>query len=124
VAHGKILTGLCAKKGVRVRYQDGQNSYREREKALKWLSKSGDAIIATNIFDEGVDCRQINAVILAAGTKSAPALFQRTGRAARKKETDNYAIIIDFIDNHHRKLAEHSKRRYNLIKREKGFAIL
>jgi superfamily II DNA or RNA helicase len=109
---------------VKVRYQDGRHSYAQREKALKWLSKTGDAIIATNIFDEGVDCRQINAIILAAGTKAAPALFQRTGRAMRKKSDENYAIIIDFIDHQHKKLAEHSNRRYNLIKKEKGFTIL
>jgi superfamily II DNA or RNA helicase len=124
VAHGQILVGLCEKKGISVRYQDGRHSHSEREAALKWLSKTGDAIIATNIFDEGIDVKNINAVILAAGTKSAPALFQRTGRATRRKEVDNYAIIIDFIDKQHPKLAEHSIRRYNLIKREKGFTIL
>ena len=124
VKHGQILTELCTKQGVKVRYQDGRHSYAQREKALKWLSKTGDAIIATNIFDEGVDCRQINAIILAAGTKAAPALFQRTGRAMRKKSDENYAIIIDFIDHQHKKLAEHSNRRYNLIKKEKGFTIL
>jgi superfamily II DNA or RNA helicase len=124
VKHGQILTELCTRKGVKIKYQDGSHSYAQREKTLKWLASTGDAIIATNIFDEGIDCSQINAVILAAGTKSAPALFQRTGRATRRKETDNYAIIIDFIDNHHPKLAEHSKRRFNLVKREKGFNIL
>lgn len=124
VKHGKILRDLIASKGVKVTYQDGKNTTSERRKALAWLSKNSGVLIATNIFDEGIDVSAIDAIILAAGTKSAPALFQRTGRAIRKKEHDNYAIVIDFIDKQHTKLLEHSLKRYNLIKNEKGFTIL
>jgi superfamily II DNA or RNA helicase len=124
VVHGKILLDLLKKERVKAKYVDGAASYPEREKALQWLSTTGSVIIATNIFDEGIDVKDINAVVLAAGTKAAPALFQRTGRATRKKSIDNYAIVIDFIDTQHPKLLEHSMRRYNLIKNEKGFTIL
>jgi superfamily II DNA or RNA helicase len=125
VKHGKIIRELAQRESVRTLYVDGGNTYGEREKALKHLSSGKiDAIIATNIFDEGIDVKDISAVVLAAGTKSAPALFQRTGRAIRRKENENYAIVIDFIDQQHRKLYEHSMRRYNLIKHEKGFTIL
>jgi superfamily II DNA or RNA helicase len=122
--HGRMLLDLAKSEGIRANYIDGSNAYNERDKALRWLEKSGDALIVTNIFDEGVDCNAIDSVILAAGTKSAPTLFQRAGRAVRKKEKDNYAIVIDFIDRQHPKLLEHSIRRYNLIKNEKGFTLL
>jgi superfamily II DNA or RNA helicase len=125
VAHGQILQQVMEDVGIKVAYMDGKNSYAEREKALKLLEKGKkDVIIATNIFDEGVDVNSLSAVVLAAGTKSAPALFQRTGRAIRKKEKDNFAIVVDFIDLHHPKLMEHSARRYQMVKSEKGFVIL
>jgi superfamily II DNA or RNA helicase len=110
---------------MRAKYLDGDNTQGEREKALKLLSRDKlDCVIATNIFDEGVDVEDIGAVILAGGTKSAPALYQRSGRAMRKKEESNVAIIIDFFDHHHPKLLEHSERRYELIKGQPGFTII
>jgi superfamily II DNA or RNA helicase len=125
VAHGKILLEKLQNNGHNVRYLDGSNTTYERERALKDIEKGRlDAIIATNIFDEGIDVKSISGVILGAGTKAAPALFQRTGRAIRKKETENYAIIIDFIDKQHPKLLEHSKKRFNMVKNTKGFEII
>lgn len=124
VAHGKILNHLLAKNGVACQYVDGGTSYPEREKALKWLMDKGNVIIATNIFDEGVDVVGLNAVILAGGQKAPETLFQRIGRTTRKKAADNYAIIIDFIDSYHPTLLDHSMQRYNLIKNEEGFTIL
>ena len=127
-AHGELLRELLADDGIRVDYCDGKNSkVAERERALKRIKDDKlDVIVCTNIFDEGIDVNDINAIVLAGGTKSAPALFQRTGRAIRRKddENENYAIIIDFIDQTHRILYEHSIARYNLVKNEKGFTIL
>lgn len=125
VTHGRIIEDVMKNMGIASAYVDGSDSYAERNRALNMLSKGKiDAVICTNIFDEGVDVEDIGGVILAAGCKSAPALFQRTGRAIRKKEDDNFAIIIDFIDNHHQKLHEHSIVRYEMIKNEKGFVIV
>jgi superfamily II DNA or RNA helicase len=124
IAHGKILLDLCHKAGIRTRLVTGATIYSDRQDDINWLAHDGDALIATNIFDEGVDAKHINSIILAAGTKSAPALFQRAGRAMRKKGEENYAIIIDFIDNQHPMLAKHSQRRYDLVKAERGFTIL
>jgi superfamily II DNA or RNA helicase len=126
-AHGELLTGLIKEQGVRTLYCDGRHSGSEREGALDALRKDRiDCIVATNIFDEGIDVHDINAIVLAAGTKSAPALFQRTGRAIRKKSeaVGNYAIIIDFIDDTHRILRDHSTLRYEMVKNEPGFTIL
>lgn len=126
VEHGKVVEKALLNEGLMAKFITGQNTMAERESALNWLrSNNGQVIVATNIFDEGIDVHEINAVILAAGTKSAPALFQRTGRALRNKGDEaNFAIIIDFIDYQHGKLLEHSLARYRLIQSEPGFAIL
>ena len=125
VKHGKILEKMIKEVGVDCVFLSGSTDTSTRERLLKQLD-SGElsCLIATNIFDEGISINGINAIILAAGTKSAPALFQRTGRGLRTKEDGNYCIIIDFIDTQHSKLMSHSMKRYNLIKNEKGFHIL
>lgn len=121
--HGLILEEMLA--DLQVKYLDGDSTQSERERAIKHLERGRlNVIIATNIFDEGVDADAIGAVILAAGNKSAPALFQRTGRAMRRKEDNNWCLVIDFIDRQHPKLFEHSQRRFELVKQEKGFVIL
>lgn len=123
--HGHLLAELIHDAGVRIAYMDGKNAADERERALALISKDKlDAIVATNIFDEGIDVNEISGIVLAAGTKSAPALFQRTGRAIRRKADENYAIVIDFVDNTHKNLYEHSIARYELVKNEPGFVIL
>ena len=125
IKHGKMLFKKCQEAGINTMYQSGVNPAGERAKALKWLSRSGSCIVCTNIFDEGIDVKDINVIINGAGCKSAPAVFQRAGRAMRKKEDDkNYAIIMDFMDKQHPRLLDHSRQRYNLIKNTKGFTIL
>lgn len=125
IEHGEILKkALNEQPHIKCQFASGQNDKYERSKILKKIQNGElNVVIATNIFDEGIDVQNISAVILAAGTKSAPALFQRTGRAMRKKE-DNYAIIIDFIDRQHPMLAKHSEKRFKLISDEPGYKIL
>lgn len=124
--HGRILEDVMKSMSMRAQYVDGSNTAEERERALRMLAKDKlDIIICTNIFDEGIDVGEIGAVILAAGCKSAPALFQRTGRAVRaKEEGNNFAVIIDLWDNHHPKLLEHSQKRFDLVSKERGFVII
>lgn len=123
--HGVLLDKMVKAAGLRSEYVSGKDAVKVREKALDKIAKDRlDVLVCTNIFDEGVDVNNIGAVILAAGNKSAPSLFQRTGRAIRRKEEDNYAVIIDFIDAQHPKLLEHSAKRYNLVKNTEGFTIL
>ncbi len=125
LAHGRILEQAMTASGLRVRLVTGADDVRTRVKALSALAGSGaDVIVCSNIFDEGVDVKDVSAIILAAGTKSAPALFQRTGRAIRKKDDGGNAVVVDFIDRQHRTLERHSLMRYSLVKSEPGFTII
>ena len=72
-----------------------------------------DVIIATSIFDEGVDLPSLDVIILAAGGKSSVKLTQRVGRVLRPQEGKK-ALIIDFIDTP-KYLIEHYKRRRSIL---------
>lgn len=103
----------------------GETSYEDREMQLEKLAAGEiNGLICTNILDEGIDVKEVDTIINAAGMTSAPSLFQRTGRATRKKETDNYCMVIDFMDHQHHSLLEQSMKRYNHVKRQPGFKII
>lgn len=125
IRHINILHDLLTGKGLTVGVATGSASTRERKETLDALASGGyDCILCSTIFDEGVDLPDIGGVVLAAGNKSAPALLQRTGRAIRLKEENNYAVIVDFYDKTHRMLEKHAKMRIDIIKNEPEFRIL
>ena len=123
--HITILHAMLCERGLSVGVATGSADSRERKKTLDSLASGGyDCIICSTIFDEGVDLPDIGGVVLAAGNKSAPALLQRTGRAIRLKEKDNFAVIVDFYDTTHRMLEKHAKTRIEIIQQEPEFRIL
>jgi superfamily II DNA or RNA helicase len=125
IAHVENLTNGLQAQGLNVGVATGSVDTFERKRMLDRLDNGNhDCIVASTIFDEGVDLPNIAAVVNAAGLKSPYALLQRTGRAIRKKEDDNWAIIIDFIDLHHRTLTRHSAERIHIVQSEPEFKII
>ncbi len=123
--HCKNIKDLSDSTGLGFQLLTGKDSYEHRGSQLgKLADGSIDGIICTNILDEGIDIKEVSAIINAVGQQSAPPIFQRTGRAARKKETDNYCIVVDFIDRQHPGLFGHSMKRYSHVKSQPGFKIL
>ena len=99
----------------------GKASNDERAAAIAGV-KAGKVkcIIATAIFDEGIDLPNIRKVILAGGGKSIVKSLQRVGRGLRKAEGKDTVEIVDFFDEHHFFLKNHSKTRMKLWV-EQGF---
>jgi superfamily II DNA or RNA helicase len=80
-----------------------------------------DCIVASNIFNEGIDLPELDVVILAAGGKSSIQLTQRVGRVLRLKKNGTKAIIVDFQDKP-KHLAKHYKKRRALL--EEDFEVI
>jgi len=80
-------------------------------------------VMATTIFDEGIDIPELLKVILASGGKSQVKLLQRIGRGLRKADGKSTVEIIDFSDTHHAMLKRHADER-RAVWREQGFTIL
>lgn len=78
-------------------------------------------IIATSIFDEGIDLPEREVIIMAAGGKSSIKCTQRVGRVLRLHPDKDRAVVVDFFDNC-KYLVNHSKRRCELYE-EYGFKI-
>lgn len=126
VSHAKQLTEMIEEAGVRVDLCTGKTDAKTRQKSLDKLEKGKiDCIVASTIFDEGINVESLGSIVLAAGGKSIPSLYQRIGRSMRRKDgEENYCIVIDFIDRQHGILYNQSKQRMNIIKGEKEFKII
>lgn len=121
--HGENLTELLKEQGVYSEFINGELDSDIRKRQLADV-KSGKlkVLIATTVLDEGVDISGIHALIMSAGGKSLRQTLQRVGRILRRKEGDNSAIVIDFVDRTHKNLFAHSEERLRLYKQE-GFEI-
>lgn len=60
--------------------------------------QEGAVLIASNIFDEGVDIPEVSVLIVAGGGESYTKNIQRVGRALRPKQDKDYVLIYDFLD--------------------------
>jgi superfamily II DNA or RNA helicase len=120
--HGKILLDLLNTK-LRAESLDGSNSTSQRQNAVNGIKDgSVDVLIASKIFDQGVDIPELDALILAGSGKSSGRALQRIGRVIRKADNKKLAVVVDFADNC-KYLKEHSKLRLKVYKTEPGFKI-
>jgi superfamily II DNA or RNA helicase len=120
--HGKILYEAF-KPHIKCALLDGSNDKQEREQVKQDLQdRKIDCILASRIFDVGVDLPSLSGLVLACGGKSSVRALQRVGRVIRKYPGKKQAVIIDFVDQAPY-LYSHSKTRYKVYKSEKGFDV-
>lgn len=106
IEHGQYLyNALCGNKI----YCHGSN--KERYKNLN----DYNCIVASNIFNEGIDLPELDVVVLAAGGKSSIQLTQRVGRVLRPSINKDRAIVVDFIDDRPKYLKDHYAKRRAIL---------
>ena len=108
---------------------NGSHSSSIREKWLeKMRRREAPVTIATSIFDEGVDVKPLDGLILAGSGKSCTRALQRVGRVLRNfsDEMSGYvkkdAFVVDFQDNMKYMLG-HSRKRRKIYETEPRFVI-
>jgi superfamily II DNA or RNA helicase len=115
IEHGQNLFDMLTAEGEDVVFLNGSVDKKDREDNMHKI------VIATSIYDEGVDLPHLKVLILAAGGKSAIKVIQRVGRLLRKYPGKDMAIIHDFQDRC-KWLVDHYKERRNLL--EEDFVIV
>jgi superfamily II DNA or RNA helicase len=120
--HGKALYKLF-QQHIKCAILDGSNSKEEREQVKQDLMYHKiDCVLASKIFDIGVDIPSLSGLVIACGGKSTVKALQRVGRVIRKYPGKKYAVIVDFIDQAPF-LETHSKTRYKVYRSESGFDV-
>lgn len=125
IKHAIILFEDLVKEIDKITYLTGQESSTKIQKSIKDF-KNGkiQVLIATPLFDEGVDIQEIDAIIMAGGGQSTIKTIQRLGRGIRKTKQKNSVTIVDFLDLHHPILYRHSMKRLRIYQRERAFKVL
>jgi len=96
-----------------------------RSEILKRFSEKDFQVLVTTLVKEGVNIPSIDVIIYAAGGKSDKKTVQQTGRALRKSEGKNAAILIDFFDNDEKGiLIKHSRKRKREYSSEPEFEFM
>lgn len=124
INHGKILYDMMLDAGIKCEMLYGNDSLSRRTEVKEAL-ENGDiqAILASTIFDLGVDIPLLNSLVLCGGGKSSIRALQRIGRVIRQYPGKKFAAVVDFYDQV-KFLKKHSKIRGNIYSSEKGFRII
>lgn len=122
IKHGKILYELF-KQHMKCAILDGSNDKEEREKVKKDLMEHNiDCVLASRIFDIGVDIPSLSGLVIACGGKSTVKALQRVGRVIRKYPGKKFSVVIDFADQAPF-LDNHARTRYRIYTSEEGFDV-
>lgn len=115
--HGKILYDLISKQ-MPCEILSGDDSSKRREEVKNKLeNKELNCVIASKIFDIGVDMPSLSGLIIGSAGKSSVRALQRVGRVIRKYPGKTHAAVIDFYDQA-KYLKDHSYVRKNIYEME------
>lgn len=125
IMHGEELEFLFNQAGIaNFAFVNGASESTFRENSRQDFIKGKlKVLIATTIFDEGVNLKDLNYLILAAAGKSTVRTLQRLGRGIRKKTDGSRLSLFDFVDLHHRYLKKHYEQRLATYEAEGCFSI-
>ena len=124
IKHGKILANIFKENNIKFKILSGHDSLEKRDDVKKSIYNNQiDVILASTIFDIGVDIKCLSALILAGGGKSYVKALQRIGRVIRSYPGKKYAAIVDFYDDI-KYLKSHSIDRCKIYMTEDGFKVI
>ncbi len=116
-AHGKRLKEMLSK-NVRCEILSGDDKFEIREKVCNKLEAGEiDCLIASKIFDIGIDIPSLSALVIGGGGKSSVRALQRVGRVIRPYKDKQIAPVIDFCDQAPY-LSDHSVTRKEILETE------
>lgn len=96
--HGQILHDEL-KGRISCGFLSGQDDNMARQKVKENLEAGKiDCVIASKIFDIGVDLPSLSGLVVAGAGKSSVRALQRIGRVIRKYPAKTQAVVIEFAD--------------------------
>ncbi len=121
--HGDLISQQLDALGIPYVFAHGKMPrHMQRDRVAEFENGSVSVLLASPIFDEGVDMPSIRALIVADGGKSVRAVLQKIGRGLRKKKGENALHVVDFADMTHKWLARHAQERLTIYENE-GFEV-
>ncbi len=99
--HGKILNDMIKKERENTFYISGEVKLAERIKIIEKMKTLNDYILTASYktFQQGIDCPNIDNIILALGYKGKVRLLQTIGRGLRVNVNKPYMTLYDIADD-------------------------
>jgi superfamily II DNA or RNA helicase len=115
IDHGKTLASLIPN----AIFLHGVTNVKERAEVVKRFDAGEEfVLIASTIFDEGIDLRSVAHLFIAGGGSSYIKVLQRIGRGMRVTATKKTVDVYDFFDKTNPILLKHSNERIKLYRKE------
>jgi superfamily II DNA or RNA helicase len=115
--HGKILHKLISPE-IPCALLSGKDSSKKRQEVKDQLENGKiNCIIASKIFDIGIDLPTLSGLVVAGGGKSSVRALQRIGRVIRRSPGKVQSAVIDFADQAPY-LLDHAERRRDIYSEE------
>lgn len=112
IQHGENLLAAFERAGVQAYFAQGITESALRKDIKDALNlKHIHVVIATTIFQEGINIPELNVLINAAGGKSEIRTIQAIGRGLRLTETKKLLILYDVLNLSHNYLIAHVGER-------------
>jgi len=120
IKHGELLQTIFKKRlKINVPFIQGSLDNEERMRHKNDIIKNKNHIvIASKVWMEGINIKNLEIIIYAAGMKEKKRVLQAMGRGLRTTETKKSILLIDFLDPY-KYLAEHSITRLQTYNEEK-----
>lgn len=121
IKHGNIISKMLS--DIPHYFVNGEIDGEERQEVKKSFEEGNlKFLIASSVYDLGVDIPCLDALVLCGSGKSTVRTLQRIGRVIRKFPNKEDAIVVDFFDNA-KYLDKHSAIRISVYETEPRFKI-
>jgi superfamily II DNA or RNA helicase/diadenosine tetraphosphate (Ap4A) HIT family hydrolase/HKD family nuclease len=101
INHARFVRTWLAERGVRAALVHSGPDGDDRATALDDLEAGRiDAICSVDLFNEGVDCRPVDRVVMLRPTESPVLFLQQLGRGLRTSPGKGKLVVLDFVGNH------------------------
>jgi superfamily II DNA or RNA helicase len=117
---------LTATKGIdpaKVMTLVGEDSPARRNKVFAWFKKTPGAILVTPLIKEGVSINEIEAGVIADYVGDYEYFNQILGRFIRKKEGENRAEIVAFVDRQQKRFEKGCTKMLVKVQKIKGYVF-
>jgi superfamily II DNA or RNA helicase len=124
VSHAERLAQMMRRAGLRAAAATGAVKGEERERLFNALRRGAlDAIVATQLADEGLDLPPLRTLILAMADKSKTRTLQRVGRLVRPWPGKSMGVAYELLDDAPF-FREHLRERLRLYATEPAWRVI
>ena len=100
IHNAKILSKEFNNRGYRTLSLSGNNTQKERKDTIDRLVNDDrcdnlDYIITVDIFNEGVDIKEVNQIVMLRETESSIIFIQQLGRGLRKYSNKEFVVVLN-----------------------------